>query len=157
MLMNENSELRSLLRLSKNFSKNIINKSIKNNIIPINNDGGVKSKRKHRGFIPSTFAVTLTYIKFSLFIKTVFLINNLTNIIFSIPINIVTLSYIYFSIYIFSIITTYILFCILMYILFLILICIIIYILFLIFAISLTTKKNASFIETGTYLLIYIL
>ena len=49
MLMNENSELRSLLRLSKNFSKNIINKSIKNNIVPINNDGGVKSKRKHRG------------------------------------------------------------------------------------------------------------
>lgn len=124
MLMNENSELRSLLKLSKNFSKNIINKSIKNNIVPINNDGGVKSKRKHRGFIPSTFGVTVTYT---------------------------------FFLYIFSIITTYILFCILMYILFLILICIIIYILFLIFAISLTTKKNASFIETGTYLLIYIL
>ena len=124
MLMNENSELRSLLKLSKNFSKNIINKSIKNNIVSINNDGGVKSKRKHRGFIPSTFGVTVTYT---------------------------------FFIYIFSIITTYILFCIIMYILFLILICIIIYILFLIFAISLTTKKNASFIETGTYLLIYIL
>lgn len=124
MLMNENSELRSLLKLSKNFSKNIINKSIKNNIVPINNDGGVKSKRKHRGFIPSTFGVTVIYT---------------------------------FFLYIFSIITTYILFCILMYILFLILICIIIYILFLIFAISLTTKKNASFIETGTYLLIYIL
>lgn len=69
MLMNENSELRSLLRLSKNFSKNIINKSIKNNIVPINNDGGVKSKRKHRGFIPSTFGVTVTCIKFSLYIK----------------------------------------------------------------------------------------
>lgn len=124
MLMNENSELRSLLKLSKNFSKNIINKFIKNNIVPINNDGGIKSKRKPRGFIPSTFAVTVTYT---------------------------------FFLYIFSIITTYILFCILMYILFLILIYIIIYILFLIFAISLTTKKNASFIETGTYLLIYIL
>ena len=69
MLMNENSELRSLLRLSKNFSKNIINKSIKNNIVLINNDGGVKSKRKHRGFIPSTFGVTVTCIKFSLYIK----------------------------------------------------------------------------------------
>lgn len=69
MLMNENSELKSLLRLSKNFSKNIINKSIKNNIVPINNDGGVKSKRKHRGFIPSTFGVTVTCIKFSLYIK----------------------------------------------------------------------------------------
>lgn len=64
MLMNENSELRSLLRLSKNFSKNIINKSIKNNIVLINNDGGVKSKRKHRGFIPSTFGVTVTCINF---------------------------------------------------------------------------------------------
>jgi hypothetical protein len=125
MLMNENSELRSFVSCSKNFSKNIINKSIKNNIVPINNDGGVKSKRKHRGFIPSTFGVTL--------------------------------SYIYFPIYIFSIITTYILFYTLIYILSIILICIIIYILFLIFAISLTTKKNASFIETGTYLLIYIL
>lgn len=124
MLMNENSELRSFVSYSKNFLKNKINKSIKNNIVPINNDGGVKEKRKHRGFIPSTFDVTVTYT---------------------------------FFIYIFSIITTYILFCILMYILFLILICIIIYILFLIFAISLTTKKNASFIETGTYLLIYIL
>lgn len=70
MLMNENSELRSLLRLSKNFSKNIINKSIKNNIVLINNDGGVKSKRKHRGFIPSTFGVTLTYTKFTLPINT---------------------------------------------------------------------------------------
>lgn len=68
MLMNENSELRSLLRLSKNFSKNIINKSIKNNIIPINNDGGVKSKRKHRGFTPSTFGVTVTCIKFFVYI-----------------------------------------------------------------------------------------
>lgn len=125
MLMNENSELRSFVSCSKNFSKNIINKSIKNNIVLINNDGGVKEKRKHRGFIPSTFGVTL--------------------------------SYIYFSIYIFSIITTYILFYTLIYILSIILICIIIYILFLIFAISLTTKKNASFIETGTYLLIYIL
>lgn len=49
MLMNENSELRSFVSCSKNFSKNIINKSIKNNIVLINNDGGVKSKRKHRG------------------------------------------------------------------------------------------------------------
>ena len=69
MLMNENSELRSLLRLSKNFSKNIINKSIKNNIVLINNDGGVKTKRKHRGFTPSTFGVIVTCIKFSLYIK----------------------------------------------------------------------------------------
>lgn len=69
MLMNENSELRSLLRLSKNFLKNIINKSIENNIVLINNDGGVKSKRKHRGFIPSTFAATVTYIKFSIHIS----------------------------------------------------------------------------------------
>lgn len=68
MLMNENSELRSLLRLSKNFSKNIINKSIKNNIVLINNDGGVKTKRKHRGFIPSTFGVTVTCIKFFVYI-----------------------------------------------------------------------------------------
>lgn len=104
MLMNENSELRSLLRLSKNFSKNIINKSIKNNIVLINNDGGVKSKRKYRGFIPSTFAVTLTYIKFTLFTKTAFLINNLTNIIF----NIVTLFHIKFSIFISSLIVIYI-------------------------------------------------
>lgn len=70
MLMNENSELRSLLRLSKNFSKNIINKSIKNNIVLINNDGGVKTKCKHRGFTPSTFGVTLTYTKFTLPINT---------------------------------------------------------------------------------------
>lgn len=97
MLMNENSELRSLLRLSKNFSKNIINKSIKNNIVLINNDGGVKASGLTRGFIPSTFGVTL--------------------------------SYIYFSIYIFSIITTYILFYTLIYILSIILICIFIYIL----------------------------
>ena len=47
---------------------NIINKSIKNNIVPINNDGGVKSKRKHRGFIPSTFGVTVTCIKFFVYI-----------------------------------------------------------------------------------------
>ena len=100
MLMNENSELRSFVSCSKNFSKNIINKSIKNNIVPINNDGGVTSKRMHRGFIPSTFAFTLTYIKF--------------------------------YIYIFSLTTTYILFCILMYILSLILFIIIIYILFFI-------------------------
>ena len=97
MLMNENSELRSLLRLSKNFSKNIINKFIKNNIVLINNDGGVKASGLTRGFIPSTFGVTL--------------------------------SYIYFSIYIFSIITTYILFYTLIYILSIILICIFIYIL----------------------------
>ena len=90
MLMNENSELRSLLRLSKNFSKNIINKSIKNNIVLINNDGDVKSKRKHRGFIPSTSASILTYIKFNLSTKTAFPINIFTNIIFSIPINIFT-------------------------------------------------------------------
>lgn len=70
MLMNENSELRSLLRLSENFSKNIINKSIKNNIVPINNDGGVKTKRKHRGFTPSTFSLTLSHTKFTLPIKT---------------------------------------------------------------------------------------
>lgn len=68
MLMNENSELRSFVSCSKNFSKNIINKSIKNNIVPINNDGGVKSKRKHRGFIPSTFGVTVTCIKFFVYI-----------------------------------------------------------------------------------------
>lgn len=49
MLMNENSELRSLLRLSKNFSKNIINKSIKNNIIPINNDGGCQVEAQAPG------------------------------------------------------------------------------------------------------------
>lgn len=69
MLMNENSELRSLLRLSKNFLKNKINKSIKNNIVPINNDGGVKAKRKHRGFTPSTFGVTVTCTKFYFTIK----------------------------------------------------------------------------------------
>lgn len=125
MLMNENSELRSFVSCSKNFSKNIINKSIKNNIVPINNDGGCQDEAQAPG-------VHTQYLRRD--------------------------SYLYiFFIYIFSIITTYILFCILMYILFLILICIIIYILFLIFAISLTTKKNASFIETGTYLLIYIL
>lgn len=157
MLMNENSELRSLLRLSKNFSKNIINKSIKNNIVLINNDGGVKSKRKHRGFIPSTFASTLTYIKFNLSTKTAFPINIFTNIIFSIPISIITLSHIKFYIYIFSLIATYISFCIIIYILFFIIICSLIYILFIIFIIPLTTKKNASFIETGTYSLIYIL
>lgn len=76
MLMNENSELRSFVSCSKNFSKNIINKSIKNNIVPINNDGGVKSKRKHRGFIPSTFGVTVTYTKFSLYIKKFTLISS---------------------------------------------------------------------------------
>ena len=96
MLMNENSELRSFVSCSKNFSKNIINKSIKNNIVPINNDVDVKSKCNHRGFILSTFGVTLSDIKFSLFTKTAFLINSLTNIIFSIPINIVTLSHINF-------------------------------------------------------------
>ena len=157
MLMNENSELRSLLRLSKNFSKNIINKSIKNNIVLINNDGGVKSKRKHRGFIPSTFAFIPTYIKFNLSTKTAFPISIFTNIIFSIPISIITLSHIKFYIYIFSLIATYISFCIIIYILFFIIICSLIYILFIIFIIPLTTKKNASFIETGTYSLIYIL
>lgn len=108
MLMNENSELRSLLRLSKNFSKNIINKSIKNNIVLINNDGGVKTKRKHRGFIPSTFGVTLSYTKFTL------------------PIN--TYSLIYFFNIISSFTPYYILFliiiCSLIYIVYLILICI---------------------------------
>lgn len=137
MLMNENSELRSLLRLSKNFSKNIINKSIKNNIVLINNDGGVKSKRKHREFIPSTFASTLTYIKFNLSTKTAFPISIFTNIIFSI----ITLSHIKFYIYIFSLIATYISFCIIIYILFFIIICSLIYILFIIFIIPLTTKK----------------
>ena len=119
MLMNENSELRSFVSCSKNFSKNIINKSIKNNIVPINNDGGVKSKRKHRGFIPSTFGVTLSHIKFSLFTKTAFLINSLTNIIFSIPINIVTLSHKFF-IYLFFLIVIrsliYIVYLILIYV-----------------------------------------
>lgn len=100
MLMNENYELRSFVSCSKNFSKNIINKSIKNNIVLINNDGGVKTKCKCRGFIPSTFAATLSH----------------TNL----------------YIYIFSLIVTYILFCILMHILFLIIICIFVYILFLI-------------------------
>lgn len=141
MLMNENSELRSSLRLSKNFSKNIINKSIKNNIVLINNDGGVKSKRKHRGFIPSTFAFILTYIKFNLSTKTAFPISIFTNIIFSIPISIITLSHIKFYIYIFSLIATYISFCIIIYILFFIIICSLIYILFIIFIIPLTTKK----------------
>lgn len=136
MLMNENSELRSLLRLSKNFSKNIINKSIKNNIVPINNDGGVKASGSTRGFIPSTFAVTLTCIKFTLFTKTAFPIS-----IFSIPISIITLSHIKFYIYIFSLIATYISFCIIIYILFFIIICSLIYILFIIFIIPLTTKK----------------
>lgn len=70
MLMNENSELRSFVSCSKNFSKNIINKSIKNNIVPINNDGGVKASGLTRGFIPSTFGVTLSHIKFTLPIKT---------------------------------------------------------------------------------------
>ena len=120
MLMNENSELRSLLRLSKNFSKNIINKSIKNNIVLINNDGGVKSKRKHRGFIPSTFASILTYIKFNLSTKTAFPINIFTNIIFSIPISIVTFSHIKFFIYLFFLIVIrsliYIVYLILIYI-----------------------------------------
>lgn len=137
MLMNENSELRSLLRLSKNFSKNIINKFIKNNIVLINNDGGIKSKRKHRGFIPSTFASILTYIKFNLSTKTAFPISIFTNIIFSI----ITLSHIKFYIYIFSLIATYISFCIIIYILFFIIICSLIYILFIIFIIPLTTKK----------------
>lgn len=68
MLMNENSELRSFVSCSKNFSKNIINKSIKNNIVPINNDGGVKSKCKHRGFIPSIFGVTLSHTNFYIYI-----------------------------------------------------------------------------------------
>lgn len=116
--MNENSELRSFVSCSKNFSKNIINKSIKNNIVLINNDGGVKTKRKHRGFTPSTFAVTLSRIKFSLSTKTVFLINTFTNIIFSILINIVTLTCIKFSIYPFFLIII----CSLIYIIYLILI-----------------------------------
>ena len=140
MLMNENSELRSFVSCSKNFSKNIINKSIKNNIVLINNDGGVKSKRKHRGFIPSTFAVTLSHIKFSLFTKTAFLINNLTNIIFSIPISIVTHSHIKFYIYILFcilfLIVIYILFLIVIYFFICSLICISSYTLFLIVAYS---------------------
>lgn len=118
MLMNENSELRSLLRLSKNFSKNIINKSIKNNIVPINNDGGVKTKHKYRGFTPSTLSFTLSHIKFSLFIKTAFLINTFTNIIFNIPISIVILTYTKFSIYPFSLIIKCISFIIIIYIIF---------------------------------------
>lgn len=135
--MNENSELRSLLRLSKNFLKNKINKSIKNNIVPINNDGGVKASGSTRGFIPSTFASILTCIKFNLSTKTAFPISIFTNIIFSI----ITLSHIKFYIYIFSLIATYISFCIIIYILFFIIICSLIYILFIIFIIPLTTKK----------------
>lgn len=81
--------------------------------------GDVKSKCKHRGFIPSTFSFTLPYIKFTLFIKTVFLINDLTNIIFSIPINIVTLSHKFF-IYLFFLIVIrsliYIVYLILIYV-----------------------------------------
>lgn len=69
MLMNENSELRSLLSCSKNFLKNIINKSIKNNIVLINNDGGCQVEVQAPGFIPSTFGATVTCIKFSLYIK----------------------------------------------------------------------------------------
>lgn len=137
MLMNENSELRSFVSCSKNFSKNIINKSIKNNIVPINNDGGVKSKRKHRGFIPSTFAATLTCIKFSLFIKTAFLINSLTNIIFIIPINIVTLSHTKFTLPIKTYSLFYFFATISSYILFLIVTCIFFISLFLIVACSL--------------------
>lgn len=49
MLMNENSELRSFVSCSKNFSKNIINKSIKNNIVPINNDGGCQVETQAPG------------------------------------------------------------------------------------------------------------
>lgn len=156
MLMNENSELRSFVSCSKNFSKNIINKSIKNNIVLINNDGGVKSKRKHRGFIPSTFAVTLTYIKFSLFIKTVFLINSLTNIIFSIPISIIILSHIKFYIYIFFLIATYISFCIIIYILFFIIICSLIYILFIIFIVPLTTKKMPASLKPHLFINLHL-
>lgn len=81
--------------------------------------GDVKSKCKHRGFIPSTFGVTLSHIKFSLFTKTAFLINSLTNIIFSIPINIVTLSHKFF-IYLFFLIVIrsliYIVYLILIYV-----------------------------------------
>lgn len=103
MLMNENSELRSFVSCSKNFSKNIINKSIKNNIVPINNDGGVKAKRKHRGFIPSTFGVTLTYTKFSVYI--LFLI--IICIISIFLIFIFSLIIIYSFIYIFFLIVDY--------------------------------------------------
>lgn len=84
--MNENSELRSFVSCSKNFSKNIINKSIKNNIVPINNDGGVKEKRKHRGFIPSTFGVTLSHIKFSIHISFFILFLIVTCVLFLIVI-----------------------------------------------------------------------
>ena len=124
MLMNENSELRSLLRLSKNFSKNIINKSIKNNIVPINNDGGVKEKRKHRGFIPSTFGVTVTYTFFYIHLLShSHLYSLLHSYVYSLP-----YSYLYHHIHSFP------------------------YLRYFSY-----NKKNASFIETGTYLLIYIL
>lgn len=103
MLMNENSELRSFVSCSKNFSKNIINKSIKNNIVPINNDGGVKSKRKHRGFIPSTFGVTVTY---TFFLYIFFLI--VKYIIFISFIIIFSLIVIYIFIYVLFFIVTYI-------------------------------------------------
>lgn len=147
MLMNENSELRSLLRLNKNFSKNIINKSIKNNIVLINNDGGVKSKRKHRGFIPSTLASTVTCIKFSIFISSPIVIYIFIYTLFCSLFLILN----YISSIIFYLTATCILFCILfiiiIYIFSFIVIYIIIYILFIIFITPLTTKKMPALLK----------
>lgn len=107
MLMNENSELRSFVSCSKNFSKNIINKSIKNNIVLINNDGGVKTKCKCRGFIPSTFGVTVTCIKFSLYIKKLILTYTLFKIFIASFIIIKTLIFFFILIRIFYLVVTH--------------------------------------------------
>lgn len=161
MLMNENSELRSFVSCSKNFLKNKINKSIKNNIVLINNDGGVKSKSKHRGFIPSTFASTVTCIKFSIFISSPIVIYIFIYTLFCSLFLILN----YSSSIIFSLTTTYILFSILfiiiIYILFFIVTCILLISLYFISFINLiissififNTIKNASLIKTSVIII----
>lgn len=69
--------------------------------------GGVKAKRKYRGFIPSTFGVTLTYIKFSLYIKKFILTYTLFKIFITSFIIIKTLIFFFILIRIFYLVVTH--------------------------------------------------
>lgn len=125
MLMNENSELRSLLRLSKNFSKNIINKSIKNNIVLINNDGGCQGERFDPG-VHTQYLRRDTLLHIFFYIHLLYH-NHLYSLLHS-YIHSFNYPYLHHHIHSFP------------------------YLRYFSY-----NKKNASFIETGTYLLIYIL
>lgn len=104
MLMNENSELRSFVSCSKNFSKNIINKSIKNNIVLINNDGGCQVEEQAPGVHTLSFGVTLSHTNLYIYIFSLIV----TYILFCILMYILSLILFIIIIYILFFIVTYI-------------------------------------------------